>query len=165
MLSTADDIALLRKAFGAGVTFVLPKPIAAARVIPMLTAMGSPEWKTRRHAARLPLFTDVHCKWGDRDVLMRSVNISESGMRLKSSHQVEVGQEVSLEFKIADFGASLNVRARIVRTEGTDHVGIEFSGLEPEDQNAIQLYVMGRLQEPTPPRGAPDFRPRRIMNS
>ena len=53
MLSATDDIEMLRKAFGADVSFVLPKPIAAARIIPMLTAMESPKWKATLHAARL----------------------------------------------------------------------------------------------------------------
>ena len=164
MLSATDDIEMLRKAFGADVSFVLPKPIAATRMIPMLTAMESPRWKATLRAARLQLFTDVICKWGDRDFLMRSMNISETGMLLQSSHDVEVGQEVSLEFKIAEVRASLRVRARIVRKEGTERVATEFIGLAPEDQNAIQLYVMGRLKQPTPPRDLSDFRMRRLLN-
>lgn len=164
MLSPTDDIKMLREAFGAGVTFVLPKPIVKARVIPMLTAMESPGWKTRRHAARLPLFTEVHCKWGDRDFPMRSMNISEVGMLLQSSHDVEVGQEVSLEFEIAEVGAFLKVRARVVRKEATERVGIEFFGLAPEDQNAIQLYVMGRLKGHSTPRDLSGIRMRRLFN-
>jgi len=121
MLSATDDIEMLRKAFGGDVSFVLPKPIAAARIIPMLTAMESPRWKATLHAARLRLSTDVICKCGDREFPIRSMNISETGMLLQSSHEVEVGQEVSLEFKIAEVRASLSVRARIVRKEGTTH--------------------------------------------
>ena len=153
MLSATDDVDSLRQAFGAGVTFVLTKPIAAARVIGILTAMASPQWAIRRHAARLPLVTGVNCKWGDQNLSMRSVNISESGMLLQSSQDVRLGEEVLLEFKIAEVRASLNLRARIVRKEGTERIAIEFIDLAPEDQNAIQLYVMGHLKEQTPPRG------------
>jgi len=163
ILSATDEIEMLRKAFGAGATFVLPKPIAAARIIPMLTAMESPGWKVRRHAARLPLFTEVNCKWSDRDFPMRSMNISESGMLLQSSHDVEVGQGVLLEFKIAEIRASLSARARIARKEGTGRVGIEFIGLVPEDQNAIQLYVMGHLKQHSPSRDLSGTRMRRLF--
>jgi len=31
-------------------------------------------------------------------------------------------------------------------------MGVEFIGLAPEDINAIQLYVLGRLRDMTPPR-------------
>jgi hypothetical protein len=73
-------------------------------------------------------------------------------MLLEASFDAEVGQEIGLEFKIAEVRASLNVLARIVRKEGTERVGAAFIGLAPEDLNAIQLYVMGRLQDMTPPR-------------
>ena len=75
------------------------------------------------------------------------MNISEGGMLLQPSVEIEVGQEVELEFKIAEVRASLNVRARVVRKVGSERAGIEFIGLAPEDQNAIQLYVMGHLSK------------------
>jgi len=152
MLSATDDIDSLRKAFGEGADFVLTKPLTAGRIRPMLAAMDSPGWKGRRHAARLPLITAVNCIWRDRQFPLRSLNISESGMLLEASMDAEVGQEVGLEFHIAEVRASLNVLARIVRKEGTERVGVAFIGLAPEDLNALQLYVMGRLKDPTPAR-------------
>ncbi len=164
MLSLKDDLATLREAFAAGATFVLPKPIAAPRIVPMLTAMDSPNWKARRGAARLPLSAEVNCRCGNQTFSMRSMNISESGMLLRSSHEVEVGSEVSLEFKIAEFRASLDVRARIVRKEGSEGVGVEFVGLEIEDRNAIQLYIMGHLGQQKPARDLADPRMHRLLS-
>ena len=152
VLSATEDIEGLREAFGEGADLVLTKPISAVRLRPMLAAMDSPGWQGKRHAARLPLFTEVNCTWGDRQFPLRSMNISQSGMLLQPSLDAEVGQEVSLDFKITEVRASLSVRARIVRKEGTLRVAIEFISLAPDDQNAIQLYVMGRLvsgQTPT----------------
>jgi CheY-like chemotaxis protein len=145
MLNATDDIESLRKAFGEGADFVLTKPISAARIRPMLAAMESPGWKGRRHAARLPLFTEVSCKKGSKEFSLRSMNISESGMLLQPSVDAEVGEEMTLEFKIKEVGASLSARAHVVRKEGTERVAVGFTGLSPEDINAIQLYVMGRL--------------------
>ena len=152
MLSATDDIASLRKAFGEGADFVLTKPITANRLRPMLAAMDSPGWKDKRRTARLPLFTEVVCTSDGQKIPLRSMNISETGMLLQPSLDIEVGQEVALEFKIAEARATLSVLARIVRKEGTERVAIAFLGLTPEDQNAIQLYVLGRLKDLTPPR-------------
>lgn len=148
MLNATDDIESLRMAFSEGADFVLTKPVTAGRMLPMLAAMESPGWKGKRHAARLPLFTEVLCKWNGQEYPMRSMNISQSGMLLQPDMDGKIGDEVSLEFKIAEFRASLNVRARITRKEGADRVGMEFVELAPEDMNAIQLYVMGRLMKP-----------------
>lgn len=163
MLSVTDDIENLRRAFGEGADFVLTKPLGSGRLRPMLAAMDSPGWKGKRHAARLPLSTEVRCRWDERHLTLRSMNISESGMLLRPSVDIDVGQEIALEFEIAEVRACLQLRARIVRKEGAERVGVEFIGLAAEHQNAIQLYVMGHLKNPVPPRDPPDFRTRRIF--
>ena len=165
VLDATNDIETLRRVFGVGVAFILPKPIASSRIIPMLTAMECPGWKDRKPAARFPLFTKVMCKWRNRDSPAQSINISETGMLLQSLQSVEVGQEVSLEFKIVELGASLNVRAGIVRLEGTDRAAVEFIDLAPEDRSAIRLCIMGHLKQSKPPRVFTDFRPNRIYKS
>ena len=152
MLSASEDIEIFRKAFGEGADLVLTKPLTAARLRPMLASLESDGWRGRRQKVRIPLFTEVNCKWGNRQLSLRSMNISEGGMLLQPAPDLEDGQEVSLEFKIAEVRASLNVRARIVRKVGTEQVGVEFSDLAPEEQNAIQLYVMGRLKGEAPPK-------------
>jgi len=149
MLSATENIDSLRRAFGEGADLVLAEPVSAARLRTMLAAIDSPRWKGR-HAARLPLFTEVNCMWDGWQFPLRGMNISESGMLLQPSLDMEVGQEVSLEFKIPEIRASLNVRARIIRKEGNERVAVEFVGLAPEDQNAIQVYVTGHLESLKP---------------
>jgi CheY-like chemotaxis protein len=164
MLNATEDIESLRRAFGGGADYVLTKPLTAGRLRPMLAAMDSSGWKGRARAARMPLITEVTCAWDDRRFPLRSMNISESGMLLQPSMDIEVGQEVGLEFKIAEVRASLNVLARIVRKEGNERLGTAFIGLAPEDRNAIQLYVMGRLKDLTPPRDLSGTGMRRLFS-
>ena len=167
MLSATDDIKSLRMAFGEGADFVLAKPVTAGRLRPMLNAMDSPGWKGKRHSARMPLFTEVLCRCDNREFPLRSMNISDTGMLLQllqPALDIDLGQEISLEFKIAELRASLSVIARIVRKEGTDRVGIAFIGLAPEDQNAIQLYVMGRLAGVAAPKDLTGFGMHRLFS-
>jgi len=164
MLSSTDDVKTLRTAFGEGADFVLSKPVTAGRIRPMLAAMDSPGWKGKRHAARLPLVTEVICIWDNRQFPLRSLNISESGMLLQGSADIEVGQEVGLEFKIPDVGAALKVVGRLVRKEGADRLGVGFISLAPEELNAVQLYVMGRLRDLTPQRDLSNIGMNRLFN-
>lgn len=164
MLSDTDDVASLRQAFGEGADFVLRKPVIADRLRRMLTAMDLPGWKAQRHAARLPLFTDVSCTWNGKQFSLRSMNISESGMLLQPAIDAQLGHEVSLHFKIAEIRASLEAKARVIRKEGTERIGVEFVGLELQDRNAIQVYVTGHLEKRA--RGeTPKFGPRRMFQS
>jgi CheY-like chemotaxis protein len=162
MMSATDETETLRNAFSEGATLVLTKPISPSQLIPMLTAMERPGWKDQRHAARLPLFAQVSCKWDDKQFALRSLNISETGMLLESSADLEEGQEVSLQFKIGEVRASLNVRARIARKDSRGCVGVEFNDLAPEDRNAIQLYILGRLRTQAPPRKPLQTKPSRL---
>jgi two-component system, chemotaxis family, chemotaxis protein CheY len=155
MVSPTEDIPGLRKAIGEGADLFLVKPISGERLRRMLTAF--PEWKQTRHAARLPLVTDVLCTWNGRQFRGRSFNISESGMLLQSQgiQELAVGEEVRLEFKIGEIHSSLNLFARVARKEGTDRVGVAFDKLTPEDINAIHVYVTGRMKDAARP--APDY--------
>jgi CheY-like chemotaxis protein len=164
MLSATDDIMSLRAAFSEGADFVLAKPVTAGRIRPMLAAMDSPGWKSKRRAARLPLITEVICTWDDRKFPLRSLNVSESGMLLQPAPEIDLGQEVALAFKIAEVQASLNILARIVRKEGAERIGVGFLGLAPEELNAIQLYVLGRLRDLTPPRDLSNIGMNRLFN-
>jgi len=164
VLSADDDIPSLRKAFGEGADYVFTIPLVGSRLRAMLAAMDSPGWKAKRRSARLPLFTDVQCTCGDRQFLLRSVNISESGILLQPAVEIEIGQEVTLEFKIAEVRALLNPVARVVRKQGPERMAMQFIALTPEDQNAIQLYVLGRMTDLTPPRDFSGIGMRRLFN-
>jgi len=164
MLSTSDDVVSVRKCLGEGADVVLTKPLTADRMRRMLVAMDSQEWKDRS-GARLPLFTEVLCSWDQRQATLRSLNISESGMLLQPTLDADLGQEVALEFKIAQVSASLRTLARIIRKEGAERVAVEFIGLAPEHQNAIQIYVMGRMKDMTPPRDLSGIGLRRVFRS
>lgn len=151
MLSTSDDFATVRKCLGEGADVVLTKPLSADHMRRMLEAMDSAEWKDRT-GARLPLFTEVLCMWDQHEITLRSLNISESGMLLQPAVDAELGQEVTLDFKITQVSASLRMLARIIRKDGNERVAVKFIDLAPEHQNAIQIYVIGRLKDLTPTR-------------
>jgi CheY-like chemotaxis protein len=164
VLSPSNEVAVVRKAFGEGADLVLTKPLAADRLRRMLAAIGSLEWRNRS-GARLPLFTDVRCSSGGREFRLRSLNISESGMLLQPALDAEPGQEVALEFTIPEVQASLDVTARIVRNEGSERMAVQFLAVAPEFRNAIQLYVLGKLKDLTPPRDLSGIGLRRVFRN
>lgn len=167
MLTASEDISVLRRAFGEGADFVLTEPVQGGRLHRMLSAMNTPGWKERRPAARLPLNVEVVCSWLHRQQPLSSLNISESGMLLRPLPDAPVGEQISLQFRIAEVNASVNATARIIRKdEASELVGVEFVDLPREALNAIQIYVLGRSKEADSSRTESlNLGPRRLYNS
>jgi hypothetical protein len=67
-----------------------------------------------------------------------------------------------MRFRIPELGASLTVSGRVVRKEEPRRFAVEFTALAPQDQNAIRVYVIGRLKDLTPNRGTSDLSVRRL---
>lgn len=164
LLNASDAIESMRAAFAEGADLAITKPLSAGPLRGLLAAADSPGWKNKRHSARLPLFTDVHFVCGDQKLTLRSLNISESGILLQGTADAEVGAEVELSFAIAEVSASLHIRGRIARKEGNDgydRLAVEFHAVTPEAQNAIELYVLGRMKDLSRPREIPGIAKRR----
>lgn len=162
-LCETEEIGAMRKGFGQGADLILARTVSGDRLTRMLGALDPAKWKTQRAAARLPLFTQVACSWNDHKVSVRSLNISESGMLLQPSIDADIDQPLQLEFSIQEIGTALEVSARIVRKEDTEHMAVEFVGLVPEDQNAIHLYVTGQTKDSSRPKGPLEMGPRRLF--
>jgi CheY-like chemotaxis protein len=163
MLTSTDDSSIFRRAFGEGADLIVVEPLQADRLRRMLDAMESPGWMQEKPAARLPIFTEVTCSWDGRQCTVHSLNISSTGMLMRPALDVELGTVIALQFKIPEVHASLALNARVVRNEREKHMGVQFIDLPREDQNAIQVYVMGRVRNLAPPRNLSELGPRRLF--
>ncbi len=147
MLTGYGDAETMRKGFEAGITFFMSKPIRQERLSGMLRVMHGPMLREKRRHARLPFTTTVTCTMGGQVTKSQSVNISEGGMLLESSGGASVGHDVDLAFALPQSPRPLRARAKVVRKEPPDRIGVQFRALEPEDREAIQRYITGRVKD------------------
>lgn len=147
MITAFDDVETMRRGFKAGVTFFLTKPFIPEKMRGLLLAMGSAILRDRRRYVRLPVSTTVKCRWGNEQAEMTSVNISESGMLLKSPSGPESGQEVNLDFTLSPGQEHLNLRGKIVHQEPPNLVGVQFRDLTSDDRETIRQYISRGLGE------------------
>src|SRR6266404_1347887 len=141
MLTGRDDAETMRKGFNAGVNFFLGKPFTRERITSLFGAARGLMLKEKRKYARLPLRTTVTCKWsGQRQGQFRagSVDICEDGMLLGPSGGLDVGQEIDLEFELPMGSAPLKPRAKVVRLEKPDQIGVEFTSISVKDRDAVR---------------------------
>jgi DNA-binding NtrC family response regulator len=100
MLTGDGDVGTMQKAFKAGITFFLNKPVTQERLNALVAAMRGPMLKEKRRYARLPFRVEVACQLGTRRFKAESVNISEGGILLDGSGGASVGEELNLEFTL-----------------------------------------------------------------
>ncbi len=175
MLTSEDDVEIMRQGFRRGVTFFMVKPTSREHIYNLFSAVrGAMDSERRRHA-RLPYRTRVQCEWGDhaeRRFTADSVDISEGGISLKPSGGLAVGQEVALTFVLprlyrkekapevkprrrsifaqtveSDLTEPQRLLARVRHRGPSDTIGLEFSNLPPAHRTAIQHYIIGASQD------------------
>ena len=149
MLTGLDDADTMRKGFRAGATCFLGKPVTRERVRNLYNAIRGLLLTEKRHSARLPFRTKVTCRWGTygEKQIVQSLNVGEGGMLLQASGKLEVDQELTLEFAIPTSEKPLCMRAKVVRRESPGRIAVEFIDSTIKDREAIQQYVIGRIQE------------------
>jgi CheY-like chemotaxis protein len=147
MLTDYGDAKTMRKAFAAGVTFFLNKPLDPNRLQGLLGAMRGQMLEERRRYARLPLRTVVQCRAGKNQFKTLSVDVSQRGMLLEASGGLGVGDEAELLFELPDIAGRMNPRATVVRKEPNDRTAVQFVTLSPQDRKALSDFISEELKD------------------
>ena len=145
MLTGYDDAETMRRGFGAGISFFLGKPVTQERMIRLVNALRGTLLKEKRRYARLVFRAPVDCRRKSRGPAVAKacgLDISEGGMALIQAENLEVGDEVILEFQLPAVPGAMNLLAQVVRRMPPDGIGVMFIELSPEVRNAIQRFIM-----------------------
>ncbi len=149
MLTGMADVETMKRAFSAGATGFLGKPITRDRIQSLFAAMAGPISHERRRSARLAFRTKVECVRGGASsgrFVAESLNIGEGGMLMEPSGGCEVGERLSLEFQLPSAERPVRTAARVLRVESGDRMAVEFVDLATRDLETIQNYILSKLQ-------------------
>ena len=146
MLTELGDVKTMRRAFQAGVTFFLNKPLDLKRMKGLLASMRGAMLVERRRYARLPLRTIVQYTAEKKQSKALSVNVSQTGLLLESSGGLTVGQAADLLFELPDIARQLNPRANVVRIEPAGRTAMQFLSLSPQDKQALFDFIAGNIK-------------------
>jgi len=70
-----------------------------------------------------------------------ALNLSVNGMLLECPYPLAVGDELTLDLKLADTGKTVTAAGRVVRTAGPGRFGVEFRRLDAESAQEIRAFV------------------------
>jgi uncharacterized protein (TIGR02266 family) len=106
--------------------------------------------KAPRPATRIMVKMVVKLGVGKVLRMAQSVNISASGMLIRTHEHYPLGSEVALEFALPGARDPVHAEAQVVRhaipdREGVKGMGLKFTGLAPEHKTRLERYLRGQV--------------------
>jgi len=106
--------------------------------------------KAPRPATRIMVKMVVKLGVGKVLRMAQSVNISASGMLIRTNEHYPLGSEVALEFALPGAREPVQAEAQVVRhaipdREGVTGMGLKFTGLAPEHKTRLEQYLRGQV--------------------
>ncbi len=147
MITGMDDVDTMRRAFEAGATFFIGKPISREKVYAIFRTARGAMLAERRRYARIPYRTSVTCVREEERTNTTSINIGEGGMRLEGSGAAAVDDTVSLEFNMPDVKDAIKVTGKVRGKETSGRTSIEFINPTEASRGLIREYIFGKVTE------------------
>ena len=136
-----EDRKTLGRAFAAGGTFFLQKPIQKNKLLHLLNSTRGTMLAERRRCKRIPVQTEVVCQAGPRRIMGRSCNLSESGILFKSEGSLEAGSTVRLLFRLPGQTTDIEATGAVVRIGEEEQVGVSFTYISTRDRQCIRDFI------------------------
>jgi DNA-binding response OmpR family regulator len=128
--------------FEAGASFFLYKPIERERVLKLVRATQGMAERERRRMRRVPVTQKVMLRCGQAELEAETVDMSLSGMLVKSRRIFPVGSSVRLRLRLAEGAEPITRLGSVVRVVAGDQMGIDMLRLKPSEEDALQDFLL-----------------------
>lgn len=136
-----DDRALMSRAFQAGASFFLFKPIDRHDILRLVrVTQGSIENERRRYR-RVKVRCKVAIESGPVRSTGSSLDLSIGGMCVQASPLFSVGTHAKVVIEMKP-GQSVSLAARVLRVFGEDCMGMQFENVGMQQSKALQDYLL-----------------------
>lgn len=138
-MSARPDTQAMHRAFEAGGTFFLVKPLDRGSLSRLLRATRGIMIQERRRYWRIPLSGPLHCAVGPKALSgYRIRNLSATGMLIQGDSFLHPGARIYLAFSLPDSrGSLISAWGTVVRVDDRGQVGIRFVRLSQADHRRI----------------------------
>ena len=142
MITGEQDRTLMTRAFELGVQFFLFKPVERNKLLKLIRVAENPIERERRRFTRVPLQRQVSLEWNDKHLEGTTVDLSSEGMLVQSYLVFSTGTLVKVTLQLQSGSTPLQFEARVVRTVGTDRMGIQFKSLDAKESSRLQEFLL-----------------------
>jgi len=136
-----DDTKTMQKAFAAGTTFFLQKPIDRQRLTNLFKAARGRMFENRRQFVRVPLQTEVICQVGDQTFRGTSLNISQGGILFEVGRSLSPGTTVRLSFRLPGRELRIDVTGVVARIDERQRAGVRFTHVGSRELQLIRDLI------------------------
>ena len=149
MITGEEERTLMKRAFDAGVEFFLFKPVERNKLLKLIrVAEGSIE-RERRRFTRVRLRCRVSLESGNDHLEGTTLDLSLGGALVQAHHAFPSGTLVTVSLELEAGTPPMRSSARIIRTVGTDCMGMQFENLGPKESIRLQESLLPLILAPT----------------
>ena len=142
MITGEDDRTLLARAFEAGASFFLFKPIDRHRMLRLIRVAEGPMQREARRYQRVKVNCKVSIELNQEQVSGIALDLSLGGMFIQASRTLPVGSIVLVRLEIGPGAPPLNLAARVVRSSANNSMGLQLENNGPEQNKKLQEYLL-----------------------
>jgi CheY-like chemotaxis protein len=153
MITGEQDHKLMQKAFQAGINLFLCKPVDRSRIMRLLNAADNFIQAQRQRVTRVKVAKGVSLESGEQRIQGTSVDLSATGMAVKSPESLPVGSSVRVGLELHAGKPPVQLTARVVRIYGDGCMGLRIEKGSSEDDRRFHDFLLPivRADEEFPP--------------
>src|SRR5437899_7277309 len=142
MITGEEDRTVMARAFQAGVEFFLFKPVDRHKLLRLIRATEGSIERERRRFTRVRLSCRVSMESGDDRLEGTTLDLSLGGALIQAHRAFPSGTPITLSLQLKAGMAPWRAQARVVRTVGTDCMGVQFENREPKESDRLQEFLL-----------------------
>jgi CheY-like chemotaxis protein len=142
MITGEQDRTVMGRAFEAGVEFFLFKPVERTKLLRLVRATAGPIERERRRFSRVSLRCRVALESGHDRLEGTTLDLSLGGALVQSNRVFPLGTFVTVSLELEAGASHLRSGARVIRTVGTECMGIQFEALGPGESKRLQQFLL-----------------------
>jgi CheY-like chemotaxis protein len=142
IITGEEDNGILKRAFEAGASFFLFKPIDRHSILRLIRVTeGSIQREARRYQ-RVKTSCKVSLECGQERISGTTLDVSLGGMFVQAHHAFPVGSTVQASLELKPGTPPMRLTARVVRRPGDDCMGLQIENAGPEETKRLQEFLL-----------------------
>ena len=142
IITGEDDRSVLARAFDAGASFFLFKPIDRHRMLRLIRVSEGPVQREARRYQRVRIQCPVSLECGERKLSGTTLDLSLNGFSVQVASALPVGSSVAVSLELKLNSPPVHLGARVVRTFGEACMGLQIEHATAEESRRLQEFLL-----------------------